>query len=161
VRGTSHPGYSSQKLVDPSGSATSCGHGRHRCRGAARVLSRRGGATSCHDDCRRSRPVDGPRWCSARRVPTQADSSPLMPRPHPPPLGPNAEREAGSGCVRMVLPLVHVPTPGVKRSFPLVVLLLPPAAPSPSNAPASPRRSRPPDSHAATWLQRQGFATPT
>jgi hypothetical protein len=48
------------------GSATSYDHDHHHCRGVVRVLGHRGGASSCRDGCRRSRPIDGPRWCSVR-----------------------------------------------------------------------------------------------
>jgi hypothetical protein len=76
----------------------------------------------------------------------------------PLPRSPDAEREAGSGHVRMVQLLIHAPTVGMESSFPPVVLPLLRAAPSAADALASPRRSLPPDSHAATWLQRQGSA---
>jgi hypothetical protein len=83
-----------------------------------------------------------------------------MPRPHPLPHGPDAKREVGSGRARMALLLVHALITGVKRNFLLVVLLLPRVAPSAADAPVSPRRSMPPDSRAATWLQRRGLRRP-
>jgi hypothetical protein len=61
------------------------------------------------------------------------------------PRGPDAEREAGSSHARMVLLLAHAPNAGVKRSFPLVVLLPPRAVPSAADTPISPQRLLPVD----------------
>jgi hypothetical protein len=74
VRGNSHPGRSGQRLVDPSGLATSCGHGHRLYRSVIRTLGRRGGASGCHDGCPHSRPVGEPRWCSVRHYLARADS---------------------------------------------------------------------------------------
>jgi hypothetical protein len=81
-------------------------------------------------------------------------------RPAPFPCGHGAERVAGLGSVRMVLPLIHAPTAGGKWSSLLVVLPLLRAAPSIDGILTFLQKSLPPDSHAATWLQRRGSAMP-
>jgi hypothetical protein len=51
VKGTSRRVCSGQRPVDPFGSATSCGRGHCRCRGAVRVHDRRDGASGCRGVC--------------------------------------------------------------------------------------------------------------
>jgi hypothetical protein len=96
ARETSRHGCSGRKPVDPTGSATSCALGRHRCHGAACARGRRCGVSDCRGCCRRSRPVVEPRWCSRRHGWARVDSGPPMPRPRLPPLAPVGEEEVDS-----------------------------------------------------------------
>jgi hypothetical protein len=77
-----------------------------------------------------------------------------------PPHALSAGKEADLGRVRTVLPPARALSAGVRLSSPLVAPPPPPAAPLVVGALVAPRRSLPPGSRAAVWLQQQDSAMP-
>jgi hypothetical protein len=154
VKETSHRGCSGQRPVDLADSATSYGRDHRPCRGAVHVHGRRGGASGARR--RASMVFRASRLGPIRLLTVDAAALP----PPPPPRALYAGKDADSGYGRMVLLPARALSAGVRQSSPLVVVPPPRVASSTIGAPVVPRRSPPPGSHAAAWLQRQGSRTP-